>query len=256
MLMFGGLVAMTGCFTKLPKEVFHAGDEVPPEFVAGPASLLLTNLDGYSATVAYSLPATLGPTKPVSGDLLEREGRLIFQPAVRVKTKNSPLKGGMFFVWDVATHGGWVLSEALQAYARITPGTQGTNLVWDATAADQEEVNGHPCRRLQAEVQCDDGSTARFLVWEAQDARRLPVRIQCTTGSRQFTLNFSNVRLDLPTPELFVPPDGFTRYATSATLMNELIIRQTELIKSSQGHPEEMQNLNPNIQTWRQGQPQ
>jgi hypothetical protein len=255
-LLVSGLVAISGCYFQAPKEVFHAGDEVPPDFLTGPAALLLTNLDGFSASVAFSLPATAGQTKPVSGDLLERQGRLIFQPAQRVKKKNSPFQGGMIFIWDVDNHGGYVLSDALQAYARMTSGVRGTNVLWETAGANQEEVNGHPCRRLQAAVQCDDGSAARFIVWQAQDARYLPVRIQATTGSRQFTLDLYKVRLDLPKPELFIPPDGFTRYATAVVLMNELIIRQTALLKSYKGTPEEFEQLNPNVQNWRQGQAQ
>jgi hypothetical protein len=250
------LVAVSGCYFEGPKEVFHAGDEIPPDFLTGPASLLLTNLDGFSATVDFTLPAAAGRTKPVSGDLLEREGRLIFQPAPRVKKKNSPFQGGMIFIWDVDNQGGYVLSDPLQGYARMTHGIRGTNIVWEPQGAAQENANGHPCRRVQVDVQCEDGSTARFIVWQAQDARYLPVRIQAITGSRQFTLDLDKVRLDLPQPELFIPPDGFTRYSTAVVLMNELLIRQTALIKSYKGNPEEFEQLNPNVQNWRQGAPQ
>jgi hypothetical protein len=255
LLLLWGSVAVAGCASKAPKEVFHAGDEVPPDFLSGPAAMLLTNLDGFSASIAFSLPATAGQTKPLSGDLLEREGRLIFQPTLRITKKNNPLQGGMMFIWDEATHSGYVLSDSLQAFARITPGVQGTNLVWVTDAAVQEEANGHPCRRVQAVVKCDDGSVARFLVWQATDAKHLPVRIESVTGLRQFTLNFSRVRLDLPAPELFVPPDGFTRYPTAVALMGELIIRQTELLKANQRTPGDMEGLNP-VPTWRQGQTQ
>jgi hypothetical protein len=142
-----GVVAIAGCASKAPKEIFHAGDEVPPDFLSGPAALLLTNGDGFSARVAFSLPLTVGQTSPASGDLLEREGRLIFQPAVRAKKKNNPLQGGMIFIWDVAAHSGYVLSDPLQAYAQVSPGVQGTNVVWGADGPGSEEANGLPCRR-------------------------------------------------------------------------------------------------------------
>ncbi len=246
-------VAIGGCASKAPKEVFRAGDEVPPDFISGPAAMLLTNLDGFSATATFSAPSSGGLPYTVSGDLLEREGRLIYQPASRVKTKNVLLHGGMIFIWDEATHAGYVLSDSLQAYARISSSVQGTNVVWNADGAVQEEANGHPCRRVQASVECDDGSSARFTVWQAEDEKRLPVRIRAISGSREFTLDFSNIRLELPKPELFVPPDGFTKYVTSVAMMNELILRQTELLKASAPHGAGVEPNGQLIQNWRPG---
>jgi len=255
LLLAWAVVAVAGCASKVPKEVFHAGDEVPPDFLSGPAAAFLTNLDGFSATVSCSLPSSGGQLHPISGDLLEREGRLIFQPANRAKNKKALWEGGMIFIWDESSHFGYVLSDPLQAYARISSTVQPTNVLWKADAAVQEQANGHPCRRLEAVVGCDDGSSARFMVWQAEDAKRLPVRIRSISGPRQFTLDFSNIRLDLPAPELFVPPEGFTKYATSVALMNELILRQTELIKSAGLHGSE-EAPGPTVPTWRQGQPQ
>jgi hypothetical protein len=244
------VVALGGCFSKPPKEVFHEGDEVPPEFITGAAGMFLTNLDGFSASVAASVPGPGGVPKTVSGDLLEREGRLIFQPASQAKIKKDMLQGGMIFIWDESSHFGYVLSDPLQAYARYSTGIQYTNLSWKTEGAVEEQLNGHPCRRLEAVVESDDGLSSRFTVWQAEDAKRLPIRIQSTSGSRPITVDFTNIRLDLPPPELFVPPDGYSKYPTTVALMNELIVRQTELIKEDNRSVTPAGTL-PN--TWRTG---
>ncbi len=246
-----GAIAGSGCTSKAPKEVFHAGDEVPPDFMTGPAGMFLTNLDGFSAKAAFSVASAGGFPHTTKGDVLEREGRLIFQPAKTVKTKNALLQGGMIFIWDESEHFGYVLSDPLQAYARITTSVQGTNITWNQDGAAEEAVNGHPCRRVQAVVECDDGSSERFTVWQAEDEKRLPARIRLTSGSRPFTVDFSNIRMELPKPELFVPPDGFTKYVTSVALMNELILRQTELIKSNGPKGPMLEQGGPLIQNWR-----
>jgi hypothetical protein len=247
-------LAIGGCASKVPKEVFHAGDEVPPEFLTGPAAMLLTNLDGFSASVAYSQTSPAGLPQTGSGDLLEREGRLIFQPASRARKKKELIQGGMIFIWDQDSHLGYVLSDPLQAYAGMSSSVLGTNLVWKTEGAAEEEADGHPCRRVQAVVECDDGSSAHFTVWEAEDAKRLPVRIRSVSGSRQVSMDLSNVRMDLPAPQLFIPPDGFTKYPTAVALMNELIVRQTEIIKAYERGP--AGQAIPTIESWRQAPPQ
>jgi hypothetical protein len=257
LLLSAAAIVIAGCISKVPKQVFHAGQEAPPDFLTGPAAMLLTNGDGFSATVSVYGSWTGVGKSTVSGDLLERQGRLIFQPSNRASKKKKTLtQGGMFFIWDESSHSGWVLSDPLQASAPMSTSVHSTNVIWNTAAATEEEANGHPCRRVEALVQCDDGTTARFNVWQAEDAKHLPARIQCTSGERQFTLNFSDIRLDLPAPELFVPPVDFTKYPTPVALMNELIIRQTELIKANTHRSEDEDTSSPGIPNWRVGAPQ
>jgi hypothetical protein len=247
--------AISGCASKIPKQVFHAGEEAPPDFLSGPAAMFMTNLDGFSASATMTLPQIGDEGRPIAGDLLERDGRFIFQTVNRVKNKKVLIQGGMFFIWDENKHSGFVLSDPLQAFAPMPSAVNGTNITWETGAGVQEEANGHACRRVPATIQCDDGSSARFLVWQAEDAKRLPVRIQCLSGPRKFTLNLTQVRLDLPAAELFTPPDGFTKYPTPVALMNELIVRQTELIKANEYPVPEHELTAPSINNWRQGQP-
>src|ERR1700689_1225755 len=42
--------AVTSCAYKA-RVLYHAGDESPPDFLAGPVGVLLTNLDGFSANL-------------------------------------------------------------------------------------------------------------------------------------------------------------------------------------------------------------
>jgi hypothetical protein len=239
MLFRAGLLALAtvvlaGCFSR-PKVYYHAGDETPPDFLAGPLAILLTNVDGFSAKMTGTISLANGGQRTLAGDLLGRQGALIYQPENAVKGKRARTEGGMFFIWNETSHTGFVLSDPLQAYAPASANVQPTNVMLNTAGAALEDVNGHPCRRIEAVVQSDDGSSARFKIWQAQDAKDFPVRIQTPPGPRQMTLNFSNLRLELPPPELFGPPDGFLKYNTPVALMNELIIRQSSLAKQNEG---------------------
>ena len=227
------LAVLAGCSTK-PKLLYHAGDEKPPEFLSGPAALLLTNVDGFSAKLTGSTASESGGQNILNGDLLGREGSLVFQPQTNVKGKRKRSEGGTFFIWNETAHAGFVLSDPLQAYAPTILPIQPTNVMFNTNGAIQEAANGHPCRRIEADVQSSDGSTAHFRVWQAEDAKYFPVRISTVPGPKETVLNFSEVRLELPAAPLFSPPDGFTRYDSSVALMNELIIRQSALAKQNE----------------------
>jgi hypothetical protein len=225
---------LAGCLSR-PHVLYRVGDERPPDFLAGPVALLLTNVDGFSAKLTGSISADNAGQRIVVGDLLGRDGSLIFQPQSAVKGKRARSEGGMFFVWNETAHAGFVLSDPLQAYAPAATPVQPTNVVLDTTGAIEEEANGHPCRRIEAVVQSSDGSTERFKVWQAEDAKFFPVRISTAAGPREMVLNFSELHLELPPAPLFGPPDGFVRYDTPVALLNELIIRQSALAKRNEG---------------------
>jgi hypothetical protein len=261
MMFRGSFLALTaavlaGCSTQ-PKVFYHAGDETPPDFLAGRVALLLTNVDGFSAKLTGSSAQAGGGKHEISGDLLGRQGSLIFQPVNAVKGKRARSEGGMFFIWNETDHAGFVLSDPLQAFAPAATTVQPTNVAFNTAGAVEEQANGHPCRRIEAVVQSSDGSSERFTVWQAEDAKHFPVRIQSPPGPGELTLNFSDVRLELPPSQLFGPPEGFVKYDTPVALMNELIVRQSAMAKRNEVKPIE---LNPaggaNMSNWRPTTPQ
>jgi hypothetical protein len=243
---------VAGCASEKKKEAALArvGDEVPPEFVMGAASAALADFDGFSADVMETTPLANG-ARAVSGELIGRQGRLIFQPwtTARVK-KDKIVRGGMFFIWDTASQKGYVLSEALQGYAPISPAAQITNVVAVPKNPASEQVNGHLCHQVEAAVALNDGSTAKLIQWRADDLKRFPMRVRATGAGGDVTVDFSNVRLDLPPPELFVPPSGFTKYASPMALINELMIRESSLKKGPSGGLAEPGQIPDN--NWRQ----
>ena len=246
---------LAGCASG-SKVFYHAGDETPPVFLTGPAALLLTNVEGFSAKLTVSMPGADGGRRTMTGDLLGRQGALVFQPSSAVQGKRAKREGGMYFIWSETQHSGYVLSDALQAYAPTAASVGPTNVSLRSGAAVEEEANGHRCRRMEAMVQCGDGSSERFQVWQAQDAKSFPVRIRAEAGGREMTLEFSEVRLELPPAQVFGPPDGFIRYETPGALMNDLIIRESALTKGAGGPPAQTAtDSGPMLDNWRPSLP-
>jgi hypothetical protein len=248
-------ILVAGCASG-SKVFYHAGDETPPVFLTGPAAVLLTNVEGFSAKLTASVPGADGGRRTMTGDLLGRQGSLIFQPASAVQGKRAKREGGMYFIWSETQHSGYVLSDALQAYAPTAATVAPTNVALRSSAAVEEEANGHRCRRMEAMVQCGDGSSERFQVWQAQDAKSFPVRIRAEASGREMTLEFSELRLELPPAQVFGPPDGFIRYETPGALMNDLIIRESALGKGAGGRPgQTVTDDAPRLDNWRPALP-
>jgi hypothetical protein len=230
-------VFLAGCVSEKRQEAALArmGDETPPDFLAGPASVCLTNFDGFSANVVATSPSVPGAPM-AAGQLIERKGRLIFQPLSTAKIKKGKIvRGGMFFIWDGDSQHGYVVSEALQGYAPISAPSQITIVTAENKAPVSEQANGHSCHRIEKIVALRDGSTAKVAEWRADDLKGFPVRVRTESGGRLVTVDFSDIRLDLAAPELFIPPGGFTRYASASALINELMIRESAMKKGPSG---------------------
>jgi hypothetical protein len=241
-----------GCASRHAGPVYQAGDENPPDFLAGPVAAVLTNLNGFSAHITFTTSSPEGAALAKSGELLGREGRLIFQPTLHIKGKRARTEGGLFFIWDETKHSGYVLSEALQGYAPIKSDAGAASQLSITKEGIQADVNGHPCHRCGAVVVLNNGLEARLTLWQADDVKHFPVRIEAGNGPNHMTLDFSEIRLESPAQELFLPPDGFTAYASSIALMNELIVRDSSLAKKYQtGEFDEPADVRSG--DWRQG---
>jgi len=238
-----------GCASEERKEAALArmGDESPPDFLLGPASTALAGFDGFSANVVSTTTASaaLIPSAGItnsgaaaSGQLIGRQGRIVFQPRATANAAQGKIvRGGMFFIWDSARWKGYVVSEALQGFAPISAPRQVTNVTPESTEPVSEAANGHPCHRVERMAALSDGSTAKLTEWRADDLSRFPVRVRAESGGRVTTVDFSGIRLDIPPPELFVPPGDFTQYASASALINELMIREAAQKKGPTGEP-------------------
>ena len=145
---------LAGCASEKRQEAALArmGDEAPPDFLAGPAWVSLTNFDGFSADVHSTSSTMSAPSaaRAASGQLLERQGRLIFQPLTTAKIKKGKIiRGGMFFIWDSVGQHGYVVSEALQGFAPISASSRITIVTAENTVPVAEQANGHACHRTE-----------------------------------------------------------------------------------------------------------
>lgn len=192
----------------------------PPGFLTGPASTLLTNGAAFSARVTVEAPAGSNQVQTISGQLLGEGSRLVFEPA----------RGDRTYIWDVDEHSGYVLSEALQGYAPFASPVQVTNMATVAEVAGpaSDRVNGHPGHEVEVNIAMDDGTSARFSIWRASDLYGYPVRIKSLSATKPFIVNLSDIKQTTLTSNLFLPPDGFTKYNSPDSMAGELMVRKSK----------------------------
>ena len=207
---------------------------LPPAFLSGPAGLLLTNAEGFSAHVVMKSESLIPQLNGTSGDLLGRAGKLLFAPDPG-KLDKKYSRGGFSFIWDVATGHGTVLSEALQAYAPVSVSVSPTNLITRPAGAASAGAAGQAGEAEEAIVESSDGSRATFQILRSNDLKRFPTYINCVSNVPPFTLSFSKIRLAPPPADLFAPPNGFTKYESAEAMITELVMRQHNLRRGRSG---------------------
>jgi hypothetical protein len=202
-----------------------------PLFLNGPMALLLTNADGFRARVVFESAAPSGVTQTTAGELMVRGSKLLFTPAPTSGAKHQPHSEDTAFIWDVNENRGYLLNDPLQAYAPVSSSRQFTNVTTGAAlnTASPEKVAGHPCQATEVTVTASDGVATVFRVWRAADLKELPLRIQCPSGGVPLTLNLSKVSLGAVPNDLFLPPNGFTKYESPEAMMTEMALRRVNM---------------------------
>jgi hypothetical protein len=213
----GGSTAMRGANAPFTR-VFTP---LVPEFLNGPAGALLTNSGGFSARATYEsiTPLAASGVDVMEGELLVQGSRLLFAPRRSETAKKEIQLGGFSFIWDVATGSGYVLSEALQAYAPVASTLRVTDVKVEPGAGNRAEES--------AVVTLNNGTGWQFRVSRAADAKGLPSRISSVTNAPAFTLKLARIRLEAPPANLFVPPEEFAKYPSPEALADELAARKS-----------------------------
>ena len=222
LLSVGFLILLSGCSHSREDELREAGvvgtyAAEPPTFLTGPMGVLLTNGSGYSAHATIqneSLGAAQGAT---AGQLFCRGGKLLFAPASTESKKKKARGGGFAFIWDVGKGSGYVLSGALQAYAPVSSSVHATNVVKQTQGA----VGA-------ASVQMSDGTTANFQV-SPSSVPGVAAQVSAMGARLPLAVSLSNIRLEVPPEEVFIPADDFNKYPNPEAMADELAARQRNL---------------------------
>lgn len=225
-LLISLVAFVPGCSTS-PPNVFAKGGpaELLPKLtsvITGPVGVLLTNAPAFSANVTIEFDDGHGNRSQVAGQLLMRGGQL----RLEVSFDKSMTAGAMALIWDAAANQGFIFSEDLQGYAPIYGMVRFTNTVTQLVNSPIQRIDGHPVDKANMSVMCSNAQRMGYQIFRAKDMGSLPMQINSLNSQQPFTLSLTKVRLERPAEELFLPSDGFTKYASVMAMINELGTRQ------------------------------
>ena len=100
---------------------------------------------------------------------------------------------------------------------------QGTSV--KRTSVGTENVDGHACTIENVVVTRADGSTIVSRVWEAQDLRGVPIKIDSHIGDLTLSAVYSDISFDTPEPGLFTVPETCTPLEKMGEVVEQKTLR-------------------------------
>ena len=93
------------------------------------------------------------------------------------------------------------------------------------TAAGTEVVDGHPCKIENVLVTRPDGKTLESKVWEAQDLKGIPVKIESHLGEFTLSAVYRDISTETPDPQLFTAPEKCTPFEKMGQVVEQKILK-------------------------------
>jgi hypothetical protein len=124
----------------------------------------------------------------------------------------------------------YIVYPNMKAYAQMSMPNQDSNTNSDfkveTTELGKETVDGHPCIKNKAVVTDDKGVKHEFVVWNATDLKKFPVKLQMEEQGQQVTMLFKDIKLAKPDSAQFDPPADFKKYDSLQAMMQEEIMKR------------------------------
>jgi hypothetical protein len=231
-----------GCFSDHPHNgpVPGSMEALLPKLtavMAGPVTVLLTNADGFQSDFTMTFESEAGHPVTISGWIVAYGGKIRLDTVPGKKARKSAGgDAGFGAVWDVAANQGFVFSDALQGYAPLSGAVQYTNILTELVSSGADNIEGFAVDKVNAMVLGDDGARTAFQLLRAPARGNLALQVYSPDRPHSFMLQLSKIQPAEPQADLFLPPDGFTKYDGPSALVSELAIRQQGATVEGRNH--------------------
>jgi outer membrane lipoprotein-sorting protein len=129
------------------------------------------------------------------------------------KMRTSMPGGAGYMIMDLDQHTNYMVMNAsmcmqMTPQPQQNPFSQARNATVDRSSAGTDTVDGHPCKVENLTVTPQNGEPHKMKVWEAQDLKGFPIKIETQTSRGPMTIEYKDISFREPEASLFVHPDN------------------------------------------------
>ncbi len=88
------------------------------------------------------------------------------------------------------------------------PFAESQNATVERSAVGTDTVDGHSCKVENLTVTSRDGKVTKMKVWEAEDLKGFPVKVEMQSGRGPITVEYEDVSFSEPDASLFTHPEN------------------------------------------------
>ena len=163
----------------------------------------------FSATVVMSGMPTHG--REGQGDMkIYRSGD---------KMRTSMPGGAGYMIMELSQHTGYMVMSngmcmQMTPQGQSNPFSQAQNATIERSPAGTDTVDGHACKVENLTVTPRDGQPSKMKVWEAEDLKGFPIKIEMQSTRGPVTIEYKDVSLNEPDASLFSHPENCRQMPT------------------------------------------
>ena len=148
----------------------------------------------------------------------EGGGMKVYRSGDKMRTSMPGGAGYMIMDLDQRTNymvmNGNMCMQTTTPQAQQNPFSQARNATVERTAAGTDTVDGHPCKVENLTVTPQNGEPHKMKVWEAQDLKGFPIKIEMQSSRGPMTIEYKDISFSEPDASLFTHPDNCRRMPT------------------------------------------
>jgi hypothetical protein len=163
-------------------------------------------------------------TAVVSGAAMQRSGDMsmkVYKSGDKMRTEMPNGMGAVII--DLSQHNFYMVMKTMcmqmPAQSQSNPFAQAAGATVDRSPAGSDTVDGHACKVENLTVTPQSGKPAKMKVWEAQDLKGFPVRVEIQTDKGPITVNYRDISFDAPAASLFTHPANCQQMPTMPSNM-------------------------------------
>lgn len=125
----------------------------------------------------------------------------------------------------------YLIYPGLKAYAENPlndpdAGKPESDFKLEVTELGKETMDGHPCAKNKVIVTDKEEKKHEFIVWNATDLKKFPVKIETTERGNTMVMLFKDVKLAKPEASLFDPPSDYKKHDNIMSLMQQEMMKR------------------------------